>query len=238
MKKSPSTSPIEETKPVFSCEFCKRVFLREKTIFTHICEGKHRWAEKDKQGPRIGFQSWLQFYAKNSMGKKNRTQEEFIKSAYYTAFIKFGTYCAGANVINVSRYTDWLLKEQIRIDSWNQDTNYTKFLIEYIRIEDPMDALARSIETTIKMAETERILAHDILRYGNPNKICYQITLGKISPWMLYQSDSGTQFLSTLNEDCVKIVIDYINPEQWAIKFKRDPETANVVKGLLKQAGY
>ena len=88
------------------------------------------------------------------------------------------------------------------------------------------------------MAETEKIRAADLLRYGNPNKICYQITLGKISPWLLYQSDSGTQFLSTLNEDCVKIVIDYINPEQWAIKFKRDPETALTVKGLLKQAGY
>ena len=88
------------------------------------------------------------------------------------------------------------------------------------------------------MAETERILAHDILRYGNPNKICYQITLGKVSPWMLYQSDSGTQFLSTLNQDHVTMILDYINPEQWAIKFKRDPETANVVKGLLKQAGY
>ena len=238
MKKSPNTKPTEETKPVFSCEFCRRVFLREKTIFTHICEGKHRWSEKDKQGPRIGFQSWLQFYAKNSMGRKNRTQEEFIKSAYYTAFIKFGTYCAGANVINVSRYTDWLLKEQIRIDSWNQDTNYTKFLIEYIRIEDPMDALARSIETTIKMAETERILAHDILRYGNPNKICYQITLGKISPWMLYQSESGVTFLSSLNQDQVSIINSYINPELWAIKFKRDPEIVKQVKDLLEAAGY
>ena len=207
-------------------------------MFTHICERKHRWAEKDKQGPRIGFQAWLQFYTKNSMGRKNRTQQEFIKSAYYTAFIKFGTYCADVNVINVPRYTDWLLKEQIRIDCWNQDSNYTKFLIEYLRVEDPMDAVARSIETTILMAEGERIQAHDLLRYGNPNKICYQITLGKISPWMLYQSDSGVQFLSTLNGDCVKIVVDYINPEQWAIKFKRDPEIAATAKGLLKQAGY
>lgn len=231
------TSEIE--KPVkYGCEFCKREFLKEKTTFSHICEGKHRWAERDKQGPRIGFQAWLQFYAKNSMGKKNRTQQEFIKSAYYTAFIKFGTYCAGVNVINVSRYTDWLLKEQIRIDSWNQDTNYTKFLIEYMRVEDPMDAIARSIETTIKLAEVEKIQSCDYLRYTNPNKVCYAISSGKLSPWMLYQSDSGTQFLSTLNQDHVKMILDYIAPEQWAIKFKRDPEAAKQVKGLLKQAGY
>lgn len=230
---------LEIEAPVkYGCEFCKATFAREKTVFTHICEGKHRWGEKDKQGPRIGFQSWLQFYAKNSMGKKNRTQQEFIKSAYYTAFLKFGNYCAAVNVISVSRYTDWLLAEQIRIDSWCQDSNYTKFLIAYMRVEDPMDAVARSIETTIKLAEIEKIKSCDYLRYTNPNKVCYAISSGKISPWMLYQSDSGTKFLSTLNPDHVTMILDYINPEQWAIKFKRDPESANMVKGLLKQAGY
>jgi len=227
-----------ETKPKFGCEFCGRTFLRETTEFKHICEYKHRWQEKDKQGNRIGFQTWLQFYTKNSTSKKNRTYQEFIKSAYYTAFAKFGTHCVNINAINVSRFADWLLKEQIKIDQWCHDSIYTRYLIEYIRIEDPFDAIHRSVETCIRMTKEEGIQPNDLLRYCNPNKICYQITLGKISPWLLYQSDSGTQFLSTLNQDHVRIVIDYINPEQWAIKFKRDPETALTVKGLLKQAGY
>ena len=64
------------------------------------------------------------------------------------------------------------------------------------------------------------------------------ITLGKISPWMLYHSDSGSRFLDTLNPDHVKIIIDYINPEQWALKFKKNPDDVNRVKDLLKQAGY
>jgi hypothetical protein len=172
------------------------------------------------------------------MGKKNRTLEEFIKSPYYIAFVKFGNYCVNVNVINVSRYADWLLKEQIKIDTWCSDSNYTKFLIEYVRVEDPFDAIARSIETTIKLAPIENIQACDYLRFTNPNKVCYSVTTGKISPWMLYQSDSGTHFLSTLNPDHVKMISDYINPEKWAIKFQRDPETAKQVKGLLKQAGY
>ena len=194
--------------------------------------------DKDKQGNRLGFQSWIEFYKKNSASKKQKTYEEFIRSAYYIAFVKFGSYCIDVNVLNVSRYIDWLLKNQIKIDSWCQDSNYTKFLIEYLRIEDPMDAIARSIETTINMAEVERILSKDYLRYGNSNKICYAITTGKISPWLLYQSDSGVRFLDTLNEGHVKMIIDYVNPEQWAIRFKRDAELTKRIKDTLREAGY
>jgi hypothetical protein len=228
----------EATKTQYGCDFCGRSFLRESTIAKHLCEYKQRWLNKDLQGNRIGFQSWLQFYKKNSASKKKRTYEEFIKSAYYVAFVKFGTYCADANVINVGRYVDWLLKNQIRIDVWNTDTNYTKFLIEYLRDEDPLDAIARSIETTISLVDNQGIQSKDCLRYTNKNKICYSITSGKISPWMLYQSESGTKFLDELDQTQVKMVIDYINPEQWAIKFKRNPDKVKEVKELLNAAGY
>jgi hypothetical protein len=194
--------------------------------------------DKDKQGNRLGFQSWIEFYKKNSASKKQKTYEEFIRSAYYIAFVKFGSYCIDVNVLNVSRYIDWLLKNQIKIDSWCQDSNYTKFLIEYLRIEDPMDAIARSIETTINMAEVERILSKDYLRYGNSNKICYAITTGKLSPWILYHSASGKEFLDKLDESQIKMVIEYLNPELWAIKFKREPENVDEVKSLLTMAGY
>lgn len=231
---------VETDKPLkYGCEFCKREFARETTIANHICEYKHRWLEKDRRGNQIGFQAWVQFYKKNTGSRKHNTYEEFIRSAYYAAFVKFGMFCVDVNVLNVSRFTDWLLKNQIKIDNWCSDSTYTRYLIEYLRHEDPMDAIARSIETTIEKAEKEEnIRSCDYLRYASPNKVCYQITLGKISPWMLYHSDSGTQFLDRLNPDHVKIIIDYINPEQWALKFKRNPDDVTNVKELLRQAGY
>lgn len=228
----------EATKTKFSCDFCGRSFLRETTISKHLCEYKQRWINKDLQGNRIGFQAWLQFYKKNSSTKKKRTYEEFVKSAYYTAFVKFGTYCSDANVLNVGRFVDWLLKNQVKIDSWNTDKNYTKFLIEYLREEDPLDAVARSIETTQKLAEMETIQTKDVLRYANRNRICYAITTGKISPWMLYQSESGTKMLDELDPTQIKMIIEYINPELWAIKFKRNQDKVIEVKELLLTAGY
>lgn len=239
MKKSNNTKKTLETDaPHYGCEFCGRSFARESTITKHICEYKHRWLEKDRAGNRIGFQAWLQFYKKNSASGKNRTYEEFIKSAYYTAFVKFGNYCVDINALNISRFADWLLKNQIKIDTWCTDSTYTKYLIEYLRVEDPLDAIARSVETTLSLAESAGILSKDVLRYGNVNRICHSITTGKISPWMLYQSDSGKKFLDNLNESQVNIIFDYINPELWAIKFKREPENVKQVKEILNLAGY
>jgi hypothetical protein len=222
----------------FGCEFCKRVFLRESTIMKHMCETKDRYLSKDKQGNRIGFQAWVQFYKKNTATKKQKTYEEFIKSAYYIAFVKFGNYCVNVSAINISRFVDWLLKNQIKIDNWCSDTTYTRYLIEYLKVEDAFDAIHRSVETTIDWAEKDNIQPRDYLRYGNTNRICLLIATGKISPWMLYCSESGIQFLDKLNEAQVKIVIDYINPELWKIKFNRDEQLKQQITDTLKQAGY
>lgn len=240
MKISLNTKKTEaiNTTIKFGCEFCNREFMRESTMAKHLCENKQRYLNKDLQGNRIGFQAWLQFYKKNTASKKNKTYDEFIRSAYYTAFVKFGTHCADINAINISRYVDWLLKNQIRIDTWTTDSVYTKYLIEYLRVEDPLDAIARSVQTTMDLAEIEGILPRDYLRYGNTNKICHNITNGKLSPWMLYQTDSGVKFLDNLNESQVKLVIDYINPELWKIKFNREPENVKQVKDLLNAGGY
>jgi hypothetical protein len=229
---------IAEINVVHSCEFCKRSFVREKTLLTHICETKNRWLDREKHGNRIGYQSFVQFYKKHTAAKKAKTYEDFIKSPYYIAFVKFANYCIGVNCINVSRYVDWLLRENIKIDNWSTDTNYKKYLIDYLRVEDPLDAIHRSIEFAIEQAEKDRIQAHDILRFGNVNKICYAVTVGKISPWMLYHSNSGSKFLETLNPDHVNMLLDYIEPEKWALKFHREPEVVKQIKEILNAGGY
>ena len=233
-----TTNKTGATEPKFSCEFCNRSFQRETSIATHLCENKRRWQDKDQAGNRIGFQSWLEFYKKNTATKKARTYLDFTKSAYYLAFVKFGHYCVNVNVLNVNRYADWLLKNSVSIDNWCSDTTYTKFIIDHLKTEDPFDAIARSIETAITLAKSEGIQSHDYLRYGNRNKLCHVITTGKISPWMLYHSASGIEMIESLDEIHQKMIIDYINPEQWAIKFVRNADIVPQIKELLAAAGY
>ena len=227
--------PNVETKHL--CEFCGKSFVRETSIAKHLCEPKRRWQDRDQHGSRIGYTSWIQFYNKHT-NKKQKDYNEFIKSAYYTAFIKFGNYCVDAQVINVPRYVDWLLKNQISIDTWNKDSNYTKFIIDWCKTEDPFDGITRTIETFIELANEDKILVKDVLRYANKNKICFMITKGKISPWVLYHSESGKEFISNLDSTQEKMIFDYINPEQWAIKFTKSKHIIIEIKELLRSGGY
>lgn len=222
----------------FVCDFCNKKFQREQSMFKHMCETKRRVNDKDTQGNRIAFQCWKTFYQKNTNARKPKTYLDFVKSAYYIAFVKFGNYCVDINAINISRYLDWLLDNKISVDSWTSDQVYNKYLIYYLKEEDPLDAIARSIETTINLAELDNIKASDYLRFGSKNRICYKITLGKISPWMLFQSTSGIEFIKSLDGGLQQMIFDYINPEQWAIKFLRNKDSVKQVKDLLKQAGY
>ena len=236
MKTLEDTKKTAETK--FTCEFCNRSFLRESTILRHVCETKRRWQEKDLRGNQIGFQAWLQFYAKNSPNKKQRDYLEFAKSPYYTGFVKFGNYCIDVKALNVNRFVDWLLKNQVKLDQWNSDSVYTRYLVEYMREEDPFDAIARSVESTIELAEKENILSKDVLRYGNKHRVCQYIVKGKLSPWMLFQSTSGIEFMESLDPTQVKMVIDYIDPEKWALKFHRHKDDVKEIKEILRVGGY
>lgn len=233
-----NTKKTLETSTEFSCDFCKKSFQREEAMLKHICEPKRRWQDKDLTGNRLGFQVWQQFYVKNTATKKVRTYEDFAKSAYYIAFVKFGNYCVNVKALNVMRFADWLMSNKVKVDSWCSDVNYDKFLKEYLKDEDPMDAIARSIETTIELAQTAEIQTKDCLRYANKNRLVQMVVNGKISPWMLYHSTSGIEFLESLDETQHRMIMDYIHPEQWAVKFKRNQDSVSQVRELLKDAGY
>lgn len=219
------------------CDFCNHTFVRETSLVKHLCEKKRRWQEKDNKANVIGFNSWRRFYEKNT-NKKKTTYKDFINSSYYAAFVKFGNYCTSVNCININRYVDYLLDNKISIDHWNKDKHYTNYLVDLLKSEDAYDAVRRSVETLLDLSAHFDIPHKDVLRYGNKNKICYEITKAKISPWVLYQSVSGQEFLANLDSTQEKMIFDYINPEYWAIKFKKDTNLIMDIKKLLQLAGY
>jgi len=225
-------------KTIHTCEFCKHEFKSDIVFAKHACRDKTRWNSRDLAPNRIGFQCWISFFKKTSMSHKNNTMQDFIKSPYFTAFVKFGLYCSDSKVINIPAFVDWLLAHNIKVDHWNRDSHYTKFLIDYLRTEDAFDAIARSIETCSELAEEYETKTKDVLKNVSPYKISSHVATGKISPWLLYQSNSGVQLLSTLTEDNVKILIDYIDPEKWNAKFMRDKQTTKKIKDLLNEIGF
>jgi hypothetical protein len=216
-----------------SCEFCNRGFIRENTFLKHICEQKRRWLDKDKPGNRIGFNAWKTYFQRHHPNKKNTEYKDFLKNSYYNAFLKFGNYCVDVDVIDTFSFFNYLLSNRVPIDSWASDITYTKYLVEYLVLEDALDAVKRSVNHLIDLSNKENILLSDVFKYINSNKLCYDILKGKISPWVLYQSETGKVFLSNLNPNQTSLIFDYIDPKKWNIKFKREDDVISEVKHIL-----
>jgi hypothetical protein len=222
----------------YQCEFCKKSFAKESTIVAHMCEPKRRRLEQSDRGVQLGLQAFVQFYRTLQGSNKAKTFEDFANSPYYRAFTKFGRYCVDTRVVNPPRMIDWLLKNNKKIDNWCSDKIYTEYLLYYLQTEAVGDALARAIEHSITWAEKNTAQPQDCLRYGNTNAICYAITAGRISPWVIYNSESGQGFLASLSSDQVAMIWQYINSDIWSKRFAELPEDQAYAQEILTRAGW
>ena len=220
------------------CEYCKKEFVRETSIQAHMCEPKRRRQQRDEPGPRLGFQAYIRFYESMAGSARNKTHDTFCESSYYRAFVKFGHYCVNTRVINPDRFMAWLLKHNRKIDHWCSDKVYTEYLVDHLKVEAVDDALTRAIEFGIDWAEKNTSPAHDCMRYGNTNVLCYAVTAGRISPWVIYNSESGQKFLSELDATQVAMIWPYIDSDAWQKRFQDRPQDQVYAKNILKQAGW
>jgi hypothetical protein len=225
-----------ETK--YQCRYCKKEFSKETSLSVHLCEPKRRHQERNEVGVQFGLQAYLKFYEYTQGSARLKDWDQFAESPYYRAFVKFGRYCQNVRALNPLRFMDWLLKNNKKIDYWCQDTNYTEYLIEYLRLESVTDALSRAIEYGIAWGEKNSAQPNDCLRYGNRNVLCHAITTGHISPWVIYNCDSGQEFLNELNPEQVGIIWSYIDADAWNRKFSNYVADQEYAKEILKKAGW
>jgi hypothetical protein len=203
-----------------------------------MCEPKRRFQGQNEAGVRMGFNAYLRFYEITQGSAKLKTFEDFATSPYYRAFVKFGRYCVDTRAVNPSRFTEWLLKNNKKIDHWARDTVYTEYLVGYLPVENVNDALARAMEYGIAWAEQTGNPAEDCLRYGNTNATVYAVTAGRISGWIVYNCESGQKFLSELDATQIAMIWPYIDSEVWMKKFSDYVADQEYVKEMLNKAGW
>ena len=220
------------------CQYCQKTFIKETSLTVHSCEPRRRRQEQNERGVQLGLQAYLKFYELTQGSARLKTFDDFADSPYYRAFVKFGRYCVDIQAINPARFIEYVLKQNKKIDHWCRDSIYTEYLISYLQTENVNDALARAIEFGIKWQEQTNNPAHDCLRYGNSNTICYAITAGRVSPWVIYNSESGQKFLSELTADQVAVIWAYIDSDIWIRKFRDYPSDLEYAKDILQKAGW
>lgn len=222
----------------YQCRYCEKNFVKETSLAVHVCEPKRRHQEQNEVGVQLGLQAYLRFYELTQGSARLKTFDDFAKSPYYKAFVKFGRYCVDIRAVNTPRFIEWVVKKNKKIDLWCKDSVYSEYLAEYLRSENISDALIRAVEQSIDWGEKTGNPAQDYLRYGNENAICHAIISGRVSPWILYNCDSGTELLARLNPGQVSMIWSLIDTDFWSKKFLDYSADTEYVRETLKAAGW
>jgi hypothetical protein len=113
---------------------------------------------------------------------------------------------------------------------------YEKYVLEFILKEDVATALERSIKTMMEWAEDKSAPWNHYFYHVSLNKAVWDIKDGKISPWLILNCPTGKEMLSKFNDEQLALVYHVINPEHWAIRFKRMSSDVQLVKDVAKES--
>ena len=219
----------------YVCKYCGSGYVREKTLAAHMCEKKRRALQKDEKRVRFGFYAFQRFYKLSAGTKKEKTYEDFCNSQYYNAFVKFGSFISNVKPLYPEKYIDYVVTSGVKLDHWCKDELYEKYAIDLILKEDVTTALERSVKTMMEWADENNSLWNHYFYYVSLNRAVWHIKDGKISPWLILNCKSGKDMLSKFNDEHLTMIYHIMNPEHWALRFKRQQQDVELVKEIVKE---
>lgn len=229
-----ASKALNSNKP-YVCEYCGIGYSKEKTLFNHMCVPKRRVLQKNEKRVQLGFYAFQRFYKLSTGAKKEKTYEEFSKSSYYNAFVKFGSFLNNVKPLYPEKYIDHVVTSGIKLDKWCNDDVYEKYAVELIRKEGVETALERSVTTMQAWAEENNSVWNHYFLYASPNRVVWNIKDGKVSPWLILNCKSGKEMLNKFNDEQLSLVYHILDPKHWAIRFKRSVADVELVKQIAKE---
>jgi hypothetical protein len=201
-----------------------------------MCEPKRRWLQKDEKRVQVGFYAFQRFYKLSAGHKKDKTYEEFVKSSFYNAFVKFGSFVNNVRPLYPEKYIDYVVTSNVKLDHWCRDEMYEKYANELIRKEGVETALERSINTMVEWAKEHDSSYNHYFLYASTNRITWDIKDGKISPWLVLNCNTGKDTLRKFSEEQLNMLTYVLDIQHWALRFKRQPKDVELVKQVVKEA--
>lgn len=220
-----------------TCRWCDKTFRSEKTLATHMCVRKRRWADRDMTHVRLGFRVFQLFYEHNTPSKNAKTMEDFIRSSFYEGFVKFGRSCVVNEYLAPEEFAEWLIRHGKKLKDWPKDSMYDEFLLEYVKKETGLRALERSIIYLDAWSQDTGNEWQSYFEKVSTHRAVHDIRSAKISPWLLYLSDTGDKLLTRLGDEQVRMIEHIIDAGFWMRVFKKNSEEVDAVRETCEAAG-
>ncbi len=191
-----------------------------------------------QQHIQIGFRIFQFIYKEMRVAQSPKTFDDFKKSQFYNAFVKFGQFVLDINCIDIEDFSNWLIfKHKVQISDWCKDETYELYVNDYVKKEDLNMAIERSIKFIQKWAEENNQEWNNFFEKNTINIIIYWIRTGRISPWLLFNCKGGRNMLDNINQEQLSLMMDILDTRIWIKKFNANKENIEYLRELLDKAG-
>lgn len=228
---------MELAEQPFNCVHCNKSFMKEKTLVAHMCEQKRRAMQKDEKRVQAGYMAYNRFFQLTQNAKKLKSYEDFCKTAYYNAFVKFGSFVNNVNPLYPDKFIDFVIKSGVKLDHWCRDALYEQYLYEMLKVEPVEAAVQRSIATMMEWADDNNSNFTHYFLYVNLNRAVHHIKDGRISCWLMLNCTSGKDMLSKFTDEQLELIAPAFDLPYWMKKFKENPADVTLVKEICKETG-
>lgn len=228
---------MELAEQPFECVHCGKRFMQEKTLMAHMCEPKRRAMQKNEKRVQAGYMAWNRWYELSQNQRKPKSYEDFCKSSYYNAFVKFGSFVTNVNPLYPEKFIDFVIRSGVKLDHWCRDELYDTYLYEMLKIEPVENAVQRTLTTMLEWADTNNAVWAHYFRYVNGNRLVQHIKDGKVSPWVILNCGTGKAALGALNDDQLEIIQSALDIPHWRREFKSRAADVDFVKEVCKESG-
>lgn len=220
----------------YVCQYCKKGFMQEKTLFVHVCEQKRRFLAKSEKHVVLGYDTFNRFYKISQNYKGDKTYDEFAKSPYYNAFVKFGSFISNVNPLYPNKFIDYVITSNVKLDHWCRDELYDDYVVHLIKTESVETALERSISHMLSWANDNNAEFNHYFLYVSLSRACYDMRDGKISPWLVLNSKNGKNMLKKFNDEQLLAINAVMDIPFWLSKFKKLPADTELVRQVIKES--
>jgi len=228
---------VDLVEQPFTCVHCNKSFMKENTLIAHMCENKRRAMQKDEKRVQTGLLAYNRFYQITQNARKVKTYEDFCKSSYYNAFVKFGSFINNINPLYPEKFVEHVIKSGVKLDHWCKDELYENYLYSMLKTEPVESAVQRSLQTMMEWGDLSQAQFNHYFNYVNHNRAVHDIRNGSISPWVILNSKSGKKMVETFNDEHLELIAPAFDVPFWISHFKKNPADVELVKEICKEAG-
>jgi hypothetical protein len=220
----------------FICQFCNKGFMQEKTLFVHVCEQKRRYLARTEKHVILGYDTFNKFYKMSQNHKGDKTYEEFARSPYYNAFVKFGSFVSNVNPLYPDKFINYVVTSGVKLDHWCRDELYDNYVVHLIKSEPVEVALERSISHMLSWANDNNSQWDHYFHYVSLSRATFDIKDGKISPWLVLNSASGKEMVKKFNDEQLTAINTVMDIPFWLNKFKKLPADIELVRQVVRES--